>query len=184
MGLLRMVQAGRLLSIEEALAGLPGGTAGPGTRSASRAAPKPAQLAAAPAPTAPLETLAGGDLRSRLHAALFDAKLTHVADALEHSELTESANELVFITPKMYQLYVKQTEFDAAAKRAAGRPVRITIKVGEPARSLGQVVAAPAAAPQREQEAATRALSHPEVKRFQEIFPDAQVRTVRNLKDT
>src|ERR1700676_13606 len=59
MGLLRMVQAGRLLSIEEALAGLNGGTAGPGTRSASRPAPKPAQLAAALVATAPMETPVG-----------------------------------------------------------------------------------------------------------------------------
>jgi len=110
---------------------------------------------------------------------LLEAKLTHVADALEHTELAESPNELVFTTPKMYQLYLKQSEFEAAAKRVAGRPVRITIKIGEaaPARPV-------AAAPKREDEAATRALSHPEVKRFQEVFPDAQVRTVRNLKDT
>ena len=31
----------------------------------------------------------------------------------------------------MYQLYLKQQEFEAAAKRIAGRPVRITIKIGE-----------------------------------------------------
>ena len=28
-----------------------------------------------------------------------------------------------------------------------------------------------------------RALEHPGVKRFQELFPDAHVRTVRNLKE-
>jgi hypothetical protein len=28
-----------------------------------------------------------------------------------------------------------------------------------------------------------RALAHPEVRRFQETFPDAQVRVVRNLKE-
>jgi hypothetical protein len=28
-----------------------------------------------------------------------------------------------------------------------------------------------------------RALEHPGVKRFQELFPDAQVRTVRNLNE-
>jgi hypothetical protein len=28
-----------------------------------------------------------------------------------------------------------------------------------------------------------RALAHPEVQRFQEMFPDAQVRVVRNLKE-
>jgi DNA polymerase-3 subunit gamma/tau len=161
MGLLRMVQAGRLQPIEEALAGLSGGTA-------------PSKPAPAATPALP----AAGDLRSRLHAALLEAKLTHVADALEHSELTESPAELVFTAPKMYQLYLKQPDFEAAAKRIAGRPVRVTIKIGDAAPS------APAPVPKREDEATARALSHAEVKRFQEIFPDAQVRTVRNLKDT
>ncbi|MDP8991411.1 MAG: DNA polymerase III subunit gamma/tau, partial [Acidobacteriota bacterium] len=170
MGLLRMVQAGRLQPIEEALANL--GSAPP-PRAA--ALPRPAPPPAAPAS---LRAIEGGDLRSRLHAALLEAKLTHVADALEHSELAESPNELVFTTPKMYQLYLKQSEFEAAAKRIAGRPVRVTIKVGDPARQ-----AAPTAAPKQEDEATTRALAHPEVKRFQEVFPGAQVRTVRNLKD-
>jgi hypothetical protein len=32
-------------------------------------------------------------------------------------------------------------------------------------------------------EAARRALEHPEVKRFQETFPGSQVRAVRNLKE-
>jgi DNA polymerase-3 subunit gamma/tau len=178
MGLLRMVQAGRLLPIEEALAGLSGGVGGTAAPP-KPAPPKAAPQSANPAKTAPVTLPTSGDLRLRLHAALLEAKLTHVADALEHTELAESPNELVFTTPKMYQLYLKQSEFEAAAKRIAGRPVRITIKIGAaaPARPV-------AAAPKREDEAATRALSHPEVKRFQEVFPDAQVRTVRNLKDT
>jgi DNA polymerase-3 subunit gamma/tau len=175
MGLLRMVQAGRLVPIEEALATLANG----GTAPRAGTPPKPAPPAAIPSKPAPAALPASGDLRSRLHAALLEAKLTHVADALEHTELAESPNELVFTTPKMYQLYLKQAEFEAAAKRIAGRPLRVTIKIGEaaPAKAI-------APAPKREDEAATRALSHPEVKRFQEVFPDAQVRTVRNLKDT
>jgi len=187
MGLLRMVQAGHLLPIEEALANFNSGSSGAGTAPAPRGAPpKAAPVVASPvaAPrtqAAAVSPLEGGDLRSRLHAALLAAKLTHVADALEHSEVAESPGELLFTTPKMYQLYLKQAEFEAAAKRIAGRPVRVTIKVGDPVRSATPP-AAPA--PTREDEATTRALAHPEVKRFQEIFPDAQVRTVRNLKDT
>jgi hypothetical protein len=38
------------------------------------------------------------------------------------------------------------------------------------------------AAPAKD-EAAERALSHPDVKRFQELFPESQVRAVRNLKE-
>ena len=178
MGLLRMVQAGRLLPIEEALAGLSGGVGGAAAPPKS-APPKSAPQSAIPVKPATVTLPAAGDLRSRLHAALLEAKLTHVADALEHSDLAESPNELIFTTPKMYQLYLKQAEFEAAAKRIAGRPVRVTIKIGDAA------PAAPVApAPKREDEATARALSHPVVKRFQDVFEDAQVRTVRNLKDT
>ena len=35
----------------------------------------------------------------------------------------------------------------------------------------------------KEDDVLERALAHPEVQRFQEIFPDAQVRAVRNLKE-
>ena len=175
MGLLRMVQAGRLVPIEEALANLASG----GTPPRVGAPPKPAPPAVIPSTPAPVALPTSGDLRSRLHAALLEAKLTHVADALEHSELAESPSELVFTTPKMYQLYLKQSEFEAAAKRIAGRPVRVTIKIGDAA------PATPVApTPKREDEATARALSHPVVKRFQDVFEDAQVRTVRNLKDT
>jgi DNA polymerase III subunit gamma/tau len=163
-GLLRLVQAGKLQSIEEALAGLSGANPAP-PRAAPPAPPKPAAVA-------------GGDLRSRLHAALIEAKLTHVADAVEHSTLAESPTELAFTTPKMYQLYLKQPELEPVAQRVAGRPVRVTVKISEP------VPAAPVAARAREDEAASRALSHPEVKRFQEMFPGSQVRAVRNLKET
>jgi hypothetical protein len=41
-------------------------------------------------------------------------------------------------------------------------------------------VTAPLAKPK--DDVSERALAHPEVKRFQETFPDAQVRAVRNLK--
>jgi hypothetical protein len=38
-------------------------------------------------------------------------------------------------------------------------------------------------APVKTDEAAERALAHPEVKRIQELFPESQVRAVRNLKE-
>ena len=41
-----------------------------------------------------------------------------------------------------------------------------------------------AKAPVKADEAAERALAHPEVKRFQELFPESQVRQVRNLKES
>src|ERR1700691_1068972 len=87
LGLLRLVHAGKLQSIEEAIAGIAGG--GATVRSA------PARVAPVPSPpvqTAPAATPAAvntGDHRSRIHAALMEAKQTYVADALEHSELVE-----------------------------------------------------------------------------------------------
>jgi DNA polymerase-3 subunit gamma/tau len=170
MGLLRLIHAGRLQPIEEAIAAL-GGSNVTGSGKAPPVAPPKA-----PPKAAPIE----GDLRTRLIGSLQEAKLTHVADAVEHSEIAETAAEIVFTAPKMYQLFLKGQEFEAAVRRVAGRAVRITLKVGEAA-----AVAAPAAkAPLKTDEAAERALAHPEVKRFQELFPESQVRAVRNLKES
>jgi DNA polymerase-3 subunit gamma/tau len=225
-GLIRMVYAGKLLPIEEALAEAGGSPAprgsgsasiaspstGPvGTAGASRAISTPASKAVATNPasalkrpvsaapiepaSAPSRALADRDTRSRLHAALMDAKQIHVADALEHSSLDESANELVITTPKMYVMYLKQAEFEAAVRRVLGKPVKITIKAGEVAAGqaapITPATAAAASAADRDtrdtrepgDEAAARALAHPDVRRFQEIFPDSQVRKVRNLKE-
>jgi len=178
MGLLRLIHAGRLQPIEEALAALGGSSPAPAAPKAPPKAPPNAPPKAAPAASA---ASVEGDFRTRLIGALQEAKLTHVADAVEHSEIAETATEIVFTAPKMYQLFLKGPEFEAAVRRVAGRTVKITLKVGESA------AAAPppkAAAPAKTDEASERALAHPEVKRFQELFPESQVRAVRNLKET
>jgi DNA polymerase-3 subunit gamma/tau len=178
LGLLRLVHAGKLQSIEEAIAGIGGAPAPPKTIPPVRSAPVP------PAPpvqtaTAPSHAPQSGDFRSQLHAALLEAKQTYVADALEHSELTESATELIVTTPKLYAMNFKGGDFTPIVHRVLGRPVKVTVKVGETTRATEP--AKPAAPPA--DEVSSRALEHPEVKRFQELFPDSQVRTVRNLKD-
>jgi len=179
-----MVYASRLQPIEEALAALGGssGSAAPKAPPASSAPPKAAPpkqaepVRAEPVSAGPISN----DTRSRLHEALLEAKQTHIADALEQSSLNESATELVFTTPKMYVMYLKQADFEATVRRVLGKPFKITIKAGEPA---AEEVPLAAGTPAKEDEVTTRALSHPEVRRFQEIFPDSQVRTVRNLKE-
>jgi DNA polymerase-3 subunit gamma/tau len=188
MGLLRLVQAGRLQPIEEALASLSGGAAPspsptPSAPPASRPPVRSAPASPSPAPPA-ASTPVQGDLRSNLLAALAETKQTHLADAVEHCDVRESASEVVFTTPKMYQLYLKSPELDATVKRLLGRPVRITIRVGEvEAREVSEA-AAPKPASSVQGEAAARALAHPEVQRFQELFPDSQVRAVRDLRET
>ncbi len=183
MGLLRLVHAAKLVPIEEALASLSGGTV-----HSVPVSPAPPRASAPPPPpqrsaVAPTSVPATGDLRSRLHGALLEAKSVHLADAVEHSEVTESPNEVVFTASKMFQMFLKDPVLDATVKKVTGRPVRVTVKIGEVS-----AAPAPAAAPKptsaAEGEATERALSHPEVKRFQELFPDAQVRTVRNLKES
>jgi DNA polymerase-3 subunit gamma/tau len=172
-GLLRMVHAGRLRPIEEALASLSPSGGAPARSAPAPAAPPPA----APPPAASPAPALSGDLRSRLHAALLEARQMHIADAVEHSEISESGQELIVTTPKMYVLYLKQPDFEAAARRVLGRPVRITVRAGEAA-------AAPlSSAPAGEDALRERALSHPEVRRFQEEFPGSQVRAVRNLRE-
>ncbi|MGH9663223.1 MAG: DNA polymerase III subunit gamma/tau, partial [Bryobacteraceae bacterium] len=175
LGLLRLVHAGRLQPIEEALAALKGGgNAGGGQRLGAASAAPPAS-GARPAERAP----AGGDLRSRLYAALMEAGKKFTADAVGHSEVTEASAEIVFVTPKRFSLAMNPADLTKAAAEVTGRPMRVTLKTGEPASAEAP---AQTAAPV-EDEATRRALAHPEVQRFQQAFPDSHVRTVRNLKE-
>ncbi|HUJ50312.1 MAG TPA: hypothetical protein VLW25_08930, partial [Bryobacteraceae bacterium] len=188
-GLLRLVQAGKLLPIEEALASLGsgGGSAPakpaakkpaplsekPPPRSAPPAAPKAAPALDPPAPVAP----APDAWRGRLHAALLELGMQFTADAIEHSTVTEAGSELHFTTPEEFRLAMNEKDILKAVHKIAGRPMRIKIKLGTPE------TGAPPALKQQADDVSERALSHPEVRRFQEIFPDAQVRVVRNLKE-
>jgi DNA polymerase-3 subunit gamma/tau len=181
MGLLRLIHAGRLQPIEEAIAALGGG--GSALRKTGDSQPiSPRTVAPMPKDSARKSEAvpeATGDFRTRLIATLQEAKITHAADAVGRSEIVESAAEITFTAPKMYQMFLKGQEFEAAVRRVAGRAVRISLKVGE------TVVAAPAVkAPVKNDEAAERALAHPEVKRIQELFPESHVRAVRNLKES
>jgi len=201
-GLLRLVQAGKLVAIEEAISmlGSGGGSAPAKTpspqRTPEKTAPKPvvrsappasepapASSAAAPAATAvapaptPSSLPASDGWRERLHAALLDLGMQFTADAVEHSTVTEARGELQFVTPEEFSLAMNEKDILKAVQKIAGRPMRIKIKLGTP-----DVAAAPAISKPPD-DASERALSHPEVRRFQEIFPDAQVRVVRNLKE-
>jgi DNA polymerase-3 subunit gamma/tau len=171
LGLLRLVHAGRLQPIEEALATLKGGGG----------EPRPAIAAAEAAPKREAASPAWGDLRSRLFAALMEANKKFTADAVGHSEVTDTGSEIVFVTPRRFSLAMNQAIADLtkAAAEVMGRPVRVTVKIGEPAVAAPP---APTASPE-EDETKKRALAHPEVQQFKEAFPGSDVRTVRNLKE-
>jgi len=205
-GLVRLVQAGRLLPIEEALAALD--TGGGPSRSPSspppapllpppaprRAGPSPfeqdrARKAAQPAPDTQTpdqnQGRPGGpphssDPRSALHAHLSATGHSHLADAVEHSQLGISGGDLNVATTKSYKLYFTDPVVAAAVREVFGRPLRLNVTVSAEAAPAAPIAAA---APAREDEARGRALANPEVKRFQEVFPGSTIYKVRNLKE-
>ena len=190
MGLVRMVEAGKLVAIEEAIANLGpapapaagGGAKTPPARSAPAAshsaAPATAKLTMPPEPPRPAPAAVSGDLRARLHAALVEAGQNFTADAVEQSEVTERGSEIVFLSPKEFALTLRSAGLDTFLKQMLGKPVKVSVETGQPAAAAVPL----AKAPEPADAAAERALAHPEVQRFQALFPDAQVRTVRDLK--
>jgi hypothetical protein len=120
-------------------------------------------------------------LAKDLHEALCRAGLNTSADAVQQSELRLDGSELVVKAPKSLALALKDPSVQRVATQIIGRPVRLRIEVGEGIKTASTPVSEHSGP--SETELRERALSHPGVKRFQELFPDAQVRTVRNLNE-
>jgi DNA polymerase-3 subunit gamma/tau len=189
LGLIKLVQAGRLQSIESALAGLEKSPALSATTRA--AAPRPPAFQAPAPKSPPVETSAPepstplaptGDLRQDLHAALTKEGLNFSADAILQSDVSAQGSELLVRGAKTLSFALKDPAIQRVASQVLGKPVRVKFEVGESTNKA----AAPAATRtpgSEDTELRARALSHPGVKRFQELFPDAQVRTVRNLNE-
>jgi DNA polymerase-3 subunit gamma/tau len=191
-GLIKLVHASRLQPIEQALAQLgkperaaAASAAAPG----SRAAPAPQKTASVAPPPAPPAAVAQNeppptsDLARRLYDALIKAGMNFSADAIQHSEIRVEGGDLTICAPKTMTLALKDPGVLRIASQVLDKPVRVRIVAGE------HLTAAPPGADQASDEpkgdtaARDRALSHPGVKRFQELFPGAQVRTVRNLNE-
>ena len=200
-GLLKMVQAGKLTAIEDAIARL--GSAGTGS-----AGMEPPKAAPASSVKAPAASTAGGtkapvgggavvqkappkappvssgppdpndDWRGKLHGAMTEAGLQFSADAIAQSEAVLVNGELVITAPKQFQLDLGREEILSALKQLGFPALRFKVNFGE-VKAAAQPL--PKAAP-KEDEVAERALAHPEVKRFRELF-GGEVRTVRNLKE-
>jgi DNA polymerase-3 subunit gamma/tau len=201
MGLVKLVHAGRLVAIEEALGRLgpsePVRPAAPAPAAPAppppRSSPSPFELdrarkgargpeasatgAAAAVAEAPKQVEAG-EWRARIHAALTSMGLDFTADGVEHSSVSLDGAELTFITPSEFKLSMRQADLDAAVRQVAGRPLRIRVTF------TGGPVEAPAPPPQGAQgnDLEERALGHPEVRRFRDLL-GGEVRQVRNLKE-
>ncbi len=55
------------------------------------------------------------------------------ADAVEHSQVTESNGELQFVTPEEFGLAMNEKDILKIVQKIAGRPMRIKIALGKPA---------------------------------------------------
>jgi DNA polymerase-3 subunit gamma/tau len=160
-GLVRLVQAGRLLPIEQALAGLaPSAPALPPPPRASAAAappppPPPARTGPSPfemdrakkaasrppepqnsganalAPQSEAAPIVDGDPRERLFRLLHEQNHAHLADAVEHAVITTSGGDLNIVAPKSYGLYFRDRAFDDAVRETFGRTLRVKFTVGE-----------------------------------------------------
>jgi DNA polymerase-3 subunit gamma/tau len=180
-GLLRLVHAGRLLPIEEAIAQMPPAPVPSRDRQgAGTPAPAPPSRPGPKASAAVTADPSSIDWRAKLHEALTQAKQQHTADAVEHSKVEFTGKELIFTTSRFYGMAIKSPELEQIVQQIAGRPLKIVIQLGEE-NSTGGLQPTPAT-PEGDTEVRDRALNHPEVQRFQALFPDAQVRTVRDLK--
>ncbi|MGC4054423.1 MAG: DNA polymerase III subunit gamma/tau [Paludibaculum sp.] len=220
LGLMRLVHAGRIKPIEEALKELAAGGAPPVARPpaapapvraasvtershAPYAAPRPAASAptasysappartapppaaappkpSAPPPAAPVErstAIEPGSTKEKLIAALQEMRSAMSVQAVEDSQLIESQGTVEFLAPRSAKLGLMAKDVEKALAQVLGRAVRVKITIDESA-----VVAAPEKKPQTseaEDEASQRAMAHPDVQRFQEMFPGSQVRGVR-----
>ncbi len=211
LGLVKLVHASRLKSIEQALSDLgrdsqpaappltAKSTLGAPARATFQApavpktaapiAPQPAAApasnpAAAPArePVTPAVAAKTGDLKTDLHNALRAAGLAFSADALQSAEVELQGSELVVRAPKLMLMALRDASVQTIAAQVLGKPVRVRAEAGENMKAASPTVSAPAA-PQKTDEVRERALADPAVKRFQELFPNAQIRAVRNLNE-
>ena len=107
-----------------------------------------------------------------------NAGLTFSADALAQADVQLLNNELLITASKEFQLDLGRDEILAALKQLGHPAMRFKVVFGAP-----QSAPAPAAKPAvKEDEVTGRALAHPEVQRFREMF-GGEVRAVRDLKE-
>ena len=101
------------------------------------------------------------------------------ADAVENAHIVEVKGELQVTASKSDSLALVSEDLGKAVMHITGRPMRITVKTGDPGQTA-QPLERPGTA--GEDDATTRALANPEVQRFREVF-GGEIRKVRNLKE-
>jgi hypothetical protein len=77
--------------------------------------------------TATALAVAPGDVKSALFQALMDLGCDFTADAVQVSEVTESGDELAFVTPAEFKLGMSESDLRKAALQVFGKPFRIKV---------------------------------------------------------
>ena len=185
LGLLRLVHAGKLQKIEEAIANLgPSTTTRPAASAVTTSAPARALVPAAarpqqaPPPTPTKPQVTEGSLQAKLHAQLMEMNMTFTADAVENSTITETGSEITFAAPIEWKLALSEADLRKGLSEIGMGARRIKIVTGTAGAAPKQD-----SSPKLDDEVSQRALAHPEVQRFQKAFPEAEVRQVRDLKE-
>jgi hypothetical protein len=111
-----------------------------------------------------------------------ESGLTFSADAIAQAEVGLVNNELQITAPKQFQLDLGRDEIMSALKHLGFPALRFKVNFGEVKAAPAPMQKPAPKSTQSESEVTERALAHPEVQRFRELF-GGEVRTVRNLKE-
>ena len=103
------------------------------------------------------------------------------ADAIAQAEVSLEGGDLVVRAPKAMTLALRDPAVQRVAAQVICKPVRLRVEADANMKAAAPQARVETAAENEELRA--RALAHPGVKRFQELFPDAQIRAVRNLSE-
>lgn len=194
LGLIRMVQAGKLAAIEEVLASLP--QSRPVALSASAGAPRErANLRLAPEPKVepkpepkpepkvevkPEPPAADSPIKERLVNYLIENKKKFSADAVQNARVEETGTGVKFTAPREFVRPLQSRDVQAALQAVLGRMARIDVVRDDSIEEAKQSAPKPV-----EDDDATRerALANPQVQRYLETFKDSVVRGVRDLSN-
>jgi hypothetical protein len=146
----------------------------------------PRATAPAPAPPAAPTPNAGPpspdeDWREKLQTAMIKAGLQFSADAMGQANAALVNNKLIIQAPKQFQLDLGREEILTALKQLGYPTLRFDVMFGDVTPTPAAKPAPKAAPPQ--DEVTERALNHPDVQRFRDLF-GGEVRNVRNLKES
>jgi cobalamin biosynthesis protein CbiG len=105
------------------------------------------------------------------------------ADAILRAEVELQGSEVVIRAPKLMVLSLRDQSVQKTAAQVVGKPVKVRVEAADNLVSSKPETAETAPAASEADELRQRALSDPAVKRFQELFPGAHIRAVRNLSE-